>query len=147
MFLVKSHQLREISSHKTKLKVCSCVFIPGEVEVLLTDVVGFAVWRTVELLVSSSITSTDLMDCMVPNATLSSGSPLSKGKYECRAQFVIQKMLELTLGRLCQLFLLFLASYSIGQGLSLSMVSKVRKWTEFKLHLFTLVNRISPPAA
>lgn len=37
-----------------------------------------------------------------------------------------QKMLELTLGRVCLLFLLFLANYSVGQGHSLSMNSKLK---------------------
>lgn len=74
------------------------MFIPGEVEVLLNDVVGFAVWRTVELLVFLSITSPDLMDCMIPNVTWSSGSPQSKGKYKCWAQFMITENVTVDFG-------------------------------------------------
>lgn len=37
-----------------------------------------------------------------------------------------RKMLELTLGRACQLPLLFIARYNIGWGFSLSMISKLR---------------------
>lgn len=56
------------------------MFIPGELEVLLIDVVGFAVLGNVELLVFLTITSPDLMDCLITNVTLSSGSPQQKGK-------------------------------------------------------------------
>lgn len=81
--------------------------------------VGFAVWRTLELLVFSSITSPDLMDCMIPNVTLSSGSPLSKGKYKWRAQFMITENVSVDFGGgFASSFYYFLPTTGLDRGLA-----------------------------
>lgn len=63
---------------------------------------------------------------MIPNVTLSSERPLSKGKHECRVQFMIMENVRVDFGEACQLPLLFIARYNIGRGFSLSMISKLK---------------------
>lgn len=65
---------------------------------LLIDVVGACCLENCGIAGFLEYFTLDLMDCLITNVTLSSRSPQSKGKYKCRAQFMITENVRVDFG-------------------------------------------------